>query len=168
MNKILDGLDSETDEYKYPCAIGAIRAVMEYSGRRAEEIRGMKASQASAWLMLIGREQNMKDYKQMLIRNMSSLRYWMQYTEINGYNTHISFFKRPGKDGSGFESDKIALKNIIRSHVKTTNQFYELIAVVFNDVSFQFFWMEKNLADHARNRIKERFGKRCELIYRLS
>lgn len=36
INKILNDLDTKTDEYKYPCAIGKIRAVMQYSGRREE------------------------------------------------------------------------------------------------------------------------------------
>jgi hypothetical protein len=36
INKILNDMESKTDEYKYPYAIGEIRAVMEYSGRREE------------------------------------------------------------------------------------------------------------------------------------
>jgi hypothetical protein len=37
INKILDGLESETDAHKYTCAIGTIKAVMQYSGRREDK-----------------------------------------------------------------------------------------------------------------------------------
>jgi hypothetical protein len=40
INEILNGLDTTTDEYKYPYAIGEILAVMQYAGRR-EEIQGV-------------------------------------------------------------------------------------------------------------------------------
>jgi hypothetical protein len=36
INKILNGLEARTDEYKYPKAVGEIRAVMQYCGRGEE------------------------------------------------------------------------------------------------------------------------------------
>jgi hypothetical protein len=117
------------------------------------------------------KEENMEvskiAYEQKLIANLYRKKYFVRNTEDNGYNTHITFFKRPGRDGSGFETDVTALKNIIKAHVDTKSQNYELTAVIFNEVTFHVFWMEHASADNARKMARKTFGTQCMVIERL-
>jgi hypothetical protein len=110
----------------------------------------------------------MDEYEQKFVNNMQRQRYWVKYSAKSGYNTHIVFFKRPGRDGSGFENDKTALKNIILSHKKTNSRLFELTAIVFGEVTFQVYWHEQYFADHARKILKEYFGEKAIIPYQLS
>jgi hypothetical protein len=106
----------------------------------------------------------MAGYERALVDNMGRPRYQVKSSRVNGCDTRVVFFKRPGGDGIGFENDETALKNIIRSHEKTNSQLCEPIAAVFDETDFQVYWNERFLADHARKAMKKCFGKRAAII----